>query len=275
MSLISNNTPFHLVKPSPWPFVVSMFAFNTFVNTAIQVHYDHPDANFNFKCSLFFLVWSVFSWWFDVTVEATHGGHFTSKVRKGITLGFILFVVSEVMFFVSFFWAFFHSSLAPVYNIGGVWPPLGIDVINPWGVPLLNTLILLTSGATVTKAHHALLKNQSRLVVLNLDLTLILAVIFTKLQMFEYVESTFTISDSVYGSLFFLLTGFHGFHVLVGTIFLFVCLIRHDAGHFSRFYHLGFEAAIWYWHFVDVVWILLFISIYWWGGNVYTLTFYI
>jgi cytochrome c oxidase subunit 3 len=268
MSSQSNNTPFHLVKPSHWPLVVSTFVLNSLLYVTIQMHYDYSDASSIFLTSMFFVVWSTFSWWFDVCVESTHGGHFTSKVRQGITLGFILFIASEVMFFFSFFWAFFHSSLSPVFNIGGIWPPLGIDVINPWGVPLLNTLILLTSGATVTRAHHAILKNQTRTVALNLDLTLILAVLFTKLQLIEYLESTFTISDSVYGSIFFLMTGFHGFHVIVGTIFLFVCLIRHDAGHFTRMYHIGFEAAIWYWHFVDVVWILLFICVYWWGGVV-------
>jgi len=203
MLLKTNNTPFHLVKPSPWPFVVSLFVFNTFIYITIQMHYLYPKASSIFLLSLFFFIWSLFSWWYDVIIESTFGGHFTSKVRFGITLGFILFIASEVMFFFSFFWAFFHSSLSPVFNIGGIWPPAGIDTISPWGVPLLNTLILLTSGATVTKAHHALLKNQSKTVVLNLDLTLLLAIFFTRLQLLEYTESSFTISDSVYGSLFF------------------------------------------------------------------------
>jgi cytochrome c oxidase subunit 3 len=277
MCVISNNTPFHLVKPSAWPFVTALFVLNMVLYIVIQFHYslEYNNPSSIFIISMFFVVWSAFSWWFDVMVESTHGGHFTSKVRWGIAYGFILFIASEIMFFVSFFWTFFHSSLSPVFNIGGVWPPAGIDIISPWGVPLLNTLILLTSGATVTRAHHALLKNKFRTVILNLDLTLILAILFTKLQLFEYTESSFSISDSIYGSIFYLMTGFHGFHVLIGTIFLFVCLIRYDSGHFSRVYHLGFEAAIWYWHFVDVVWIFLFICLYWWGGSITTITLFI
>jgi len=219
----------------------------------------------------FFLIWTAGSWWFDITVEASKGGHHTSKVRLGMRMAMALFIVSEIMFFFSFFWTFFHSSLAPVINIGGVWPPLGIDLIGAWGVPLLNTSILLLSGFTVTWSHHAILSNKYEIALDSLAYTIILALLFTRLQLFEYSESSFLISDSVYGSCFYLMTGFHGIHVFIGTCFLLVCLIRMEAGHFSRYYHFGFEAAIWYWHFVDVVWIFLFICVYWWGGNI-TLT---
>jgi heme/copper-type cytochrome/quinol oxidase subunit 3 len=261
-----SSTPFHLVKPSSWPICVGIFLLTSLLYTVMQFHYEFSDTLSVIYVSSFFVLWTAFSWWFDVCVEAYRGGHHTSKVRSGIRMAMLLFIFSEVMFFFGFFWAFFHSSLAPVYNIGGVWPPQGIDLISPWGVPLLNTVILLTSGATVTKSHHAIIKNQESSLIYNLDLTLILAILFTKLQVMEYSESTFIISDSVYSSIFYLMTGFHGIHVFIGTCFLFVCLIRIEAGHFSRNYHFGFEAAIWYWHFVDVVWILLFICLYWWGG---------
>ncbi len=271
MASTTSKTPFHLVKPSLWPFASSVFTMTTLLYVIIQFHYNTIiDISNVFLISTFFLLWTAGSWWFDVCVESYRGGHHTDKVRIGIRMAMFLFILSEVMFFFGFFWAFFHSSLSPVYNIGGVWPPKSIDLINPWGVPLLNTAILLTSGATVTKAHHAILKNQNKTVIYNLDLTLILAIIFTKLQVMEYSESTFNISDSVYGSIFYLMTGFHGIHVFIGTCFLFVCLIRMELGHFSRNYHFGFEAAIWYWHFVDVVWILLFICLYWWGGAITT-----
>jgi len=223
MILKTNTTPFHLVKPSPWPFVVSLFIFNTLIYITIQMHYSYSKACSIFLLSFFFFIWALFSWWYDVVIESTFGGHFTSKVRSGITLGFILFIASEVMFFFSFFWAFFHSSLSPVFNIGGIWPPMGIDIISPWGVPLLNTLILLTSGITVTKAHHALLKNQSKTVVINLDFTLILALLFTKLQLLEYTESSFIISDSVYGSLFFFNDRFPWI-TCYNRYFIFICL---------------------------------------------------
>jgi cytochrome c oxidase subunit 3 len=179
----------------------------------------------------------------------------------------ILFIVSEVMFFFAFFWAFFHSSLAPTIEIGSVWPPLGIEVLNPWDIPLLNTLILLLSGVTVTWAHHSIVAGERKQAIISLTLTVSLGIIFTIFQALEYIEANFTISDSVYGSTFYMATGFHGFHVLIGTIFLSVCLLRLFYKHFTRQHHFGFEAAAWYWHFVDVVWLFLFITIYWWGGS--------
>jgi len=163
--------------------------------------------------------------------------------------------------------AFFHSSLSPTVELGAVWPPKGIQVLNPWEIPFLNTVILLTSGASVTWAHHAILAGSRSQGIMALLATLFLAVFFTGFQILEYLEAPFTISDSVYGSTFFLATGFHGFHVFIGTLFLTVCLIRFASSHFTKRHHFGFEAAAWYWHFVDVVWLFLFVSIYWWGGN--------
>jgi len=192
----------------------------------------------------------------------------------GLRFGIILFIVSEVMFFVAFFWAFFWASLAPVPEIASVWPPKYIDVLSAWEVPFLNTVILLSSGATVTWAHHAVLAGDHRAVVLGLISTIVLAIAFTGLQGFEYVGANFTIADSVFGSTFYMATGFHGFHVFVGTCFLTVCLFRALSYHFTRQHHFGLEAAIFYWHFVDVVWLFLFVAVYWWGGELFERTFF-
>jgi len=175
----------------------------------------------------------------------------------------ILFIASEVMFFFAFFWAFFWSSLAPVPEIGSVWPPLGIEVFSAWGVPLLNTLIRRSSGATCTWAHHAIVCGDKVGAKHALIATLILAVAFTGFQVYEYSHASFTIASGIYGSTFFMATGFHGFHVFIGTCFLTVCLVRLLNNHFTRGHHFGFEAAAWYWHFVDVVWLFLFVMVYW------------
>lgn len=205
-------------------------------------------------------------WWRDVIREATYQGHHTLVVQRGLKYGMIWFIISEVAFFVSFFWAFFHSSLLPDVSIGAIWPPVGITPLNAFDVPLLNTAILLSSGATVTWAHHALIAGDRKNTLLGLTITVILGLIFTALQGMEYYEAPFTIADSVYGSTFYLATGFHGLHVIIGTLFLMVCLVRALHHHFTKHHHNGLEASIWYWHFVDYVWIFLFISIYWWGS---------
>jgi cytochrome c oxidase subunit 3 len=215
---------------------------------------------------LFVILYSMYTWWRDVIREATFEDQHTFAVQRGLRLGMILFIVSEVMFFFAFFWAFFHSSLAPVFNIGGVWPPEDINPIQTSGIPLTNTFLLLSSGATVTWAHHAIIVRAKRQAIIGLSFTLILAILFTSLQGLEYVEAPFCISDSVFGSCFYMATGFHGFHVFIGTISLFVSLLRIIINHFTPTHHFGFESAAWYWHFVDVVWLFLFITVYWWGG---------
>ena len=187
-------------------------------------------------------------------------------VQQGLRQGVLLFIVSEIMFFFAFFWAFFDASIKPAIVLGGVWPPDGLEILNPWGVPLLNTVILLTSGATVTWAHHGIVAGAKNSSQIGLLLTVILAAIFTGLQVLEYLDAPFSISDGVYGSTFFMATGFHGFHVFIGTVFLFICLIRLNLNHFTKEHHFGFEAAAWYWHFVDVVWLFLFVTVYWWGS---------
>ncbi|HEY4874958.1 MAG TPA: cytochrome c oxidase subunit 3, partial [Puia sp.] len=205
-------------------------------------------------------------WWRDVIREATFEGMHTRIVQRGLRLGFVLFIVSEVMFFFAFFWAFFHSSLAPTIQIGSIWPPAGIEVFNPFGIPFYNTYILLLSGVTITITHHAMINGDARIAKLNFLKTIFLACMFTSLQVFEYLEAPFTIADGIYGSTFYMATGFHGMHVIIGTIFIAVCFVRLIFSHFTKQHHIGFEAATWYWHFVDVVWLFLFVSIYWWGS---------
>nr|ADO60494.2 cytochrome c oxidase subunit III [Heterocerus fenestratus] len=207
----------------------------------------------------------MYQWWRDVTREATFQGLHTLVVSNGMRWGMILFITSEVFFFISFFWGFFHSSLSPSIELGMNWPPLGIIPFNPLMIPLLNTLILLSSGISITWAHHSIMENNFNQAMQGLAITVTLGIYFTILQGYEYIEAPFAISDAVYGSSFFMATGFHGLHVIIGTTFLLVCLIRLANNHFSPTHHFGFEAAAWYWHFVDVVWLFLYISIYWWG----------
>jgi len=261
-----NTHPFHLVDPSPWPFFISMALFVLTLGIVLFFHtFKHGFLIVIF--GLVFLISTMIIWWRDVIREATFRGQHTLKVSEGIRLGVVLFIVSEVMFFVSFFWAFFHSSLAPSIEIGGVWPPKGLATLNPMGLPLLNTLILLTSGATVTFAHYCIqTQNRSGGCVAFIS-TITLAIIFTLFQAYEYVEAPFNLSDGIYASTFFLATGFHGLHVIIGTLFLCVCFYRFINSHFTPRHHLGFEAAAWYWHFVDVVWLILFLFVYVWGAE--------
>jgi cytochrome c oxidase subunit 3 len=257
--------PFHLVDPSPWPLFASFSALVSTVGGVMYMH-DYTGGASVLSLGIVMILYGMFVWWRDVVREGTYQGHHTYPVQVGLRYGMILFIVSEVMFFLAFFWAFFHSSLAPTVEIGAVWPPKGIQVLDPWEIPFLNTLILLSSGAAVTWAHHSLLAGDRRQGILALVATVGLAVVFTAFQGYEYLEAPFTISDGVYGSTFYLSTGFHGFHVIVGTIFLTVCLFRLIRYHFTSLHHFGFEAAAWYWHMVDVIWLFLFVSVYYWGG---------
>ena len=261
-----NKHPYHLVDPSPWPLLASFGCFFLTFGFVMFFHGYLGGLFLTFN-GLFLVLLIMYTWWRDVIREATYEGQHTLQVQKGLKMGMILFIVSEVMFFFGFFWAFFHSALAPVPELGSLWPPLGIYTISAWDIPLLNTLILLTSGATVTISHHSIVHGSMDDSIISLVLTIVLAVFFTCIQVFEYVDASFTISDSVYGSTFFLATGFHGLHVFIGTIFLLISLFRVMNHHLTKEHHFGFEAAAWYWHFVDVVWLFLFIVIYWWGGN--------
>lgn len=256
---------FHLVDPSPWPIVT---ATSTGAMLIGAVMYMHLIENGLFVLFVGFLVTLLNAglWWRDVIREGTFQGHHTSVVQKGLRYGMLMFIISEVMFFFAFFWAFFHSSLAPCIEIGSIWPPAGIVPFNPFDVPFLNTVILLLSGATITWAHHAILAGNREEALKALEYTIGLAIGFTCLQAYEYLEASFSISDGIYGSTFYMATGFHGFHVIIGTLFILVCTVRLYYYHFTREHHFGFEAAAWYWHFVDVVWLFLFTTIYWWGS---------
>ena len=257
---------YHLVNPSPWPFVGSLSAFILAVGAVL---YFHDSGPWVMLIGLMGVLYTMVSWWRDVIIEANSGDH-TPVVQLHHRYGMILFIASEVMFFVAWFWAYFDASLYPGEAIqfsrteltGGHWPPDGIETFDPWHLPLINTLILLTSGTTVTWAHHALLENNREELKWGLILTVGLGALFTVFQVYEYQHAAFGFSGHIYGATFFMATGFHGFHVIVGTIFLLVCLLRAMNGGFTPKQHFGFEAAAWYWHFVDVVWLFLFVVIY-------------
>jgi cytochrome c oxidase subunit 3 len=268
---------YHLVNPSPWPIIGSVAAFVTAVGGILMIK-DLPIGDLKigpylFGAGIIGILYIMAAWWIDVVKEANGGDH-TRVVQISHRYGMILFIASEVMFFVAWFWAFFDASLfsgeqiqyARVAFTGGHWPPKGTEVLDPWHLPLFNTLILLTSGTTVTWAHHSLLHNDRRGLKRGLLLTVLLGMLFTCVQAFEYAHAPFGFKDTIYGATFFMATGFHGFHVIIGTIFLCVCLGRAIHGEFTPKQHLGFEFAAWYWHFVDVVWLFLFSCIYVWGS---------
>lgn len=258
-----SNHPFHLVDQSPWPVVG---AGGAFILVSGLLQWFHLYDISLLIVGLVVTLLTMYQWWRDVAREGAFQGLHTRVVILGLRWGIILFIVSEVLFFVSFFWAFFHRRLAPSIELGLQWPPVGISSFNPLQIPLLNTAVLLASGVTVTWAHHALMESNYKQGVQGLFFTVLLGVYFSILQGYEYIEAPFCIADSVYGSRFFMATGFHGLHVLIGTTFLLVCLIRLITNQFSMGHHFGFEAAAWYWHFVDVVWLFLYLSIYWWGS---------
>jgi cytochrome c oxidase subunit 3 len=263
---------YHLVNPSPWPAVGAISAFVMAVGAISWMHHMFPGAPLVFGAGVIGVLYTMLSWWRDVVNEAQHGDH-TRVVQISHRYGMILFIASEVMFFVAWFWAYFNVALFPADHaqfaradlLGGVWPPKGIETFDPWHLPLLNTLILLTSGTTVTWAHHALLEGDRDGLKKGLWLTIILGFLFTCVQAYEYGHAAFNFKGNIYGATFFMATGFHGAHVIIGTIFLTVCLLRAYAGQFTPKQHLGFEFAAWYWHFVDVVWLFLFACIYVWG----------
>nr|YP_010693601.1 cytochrome c oxidase subunit III [Lynceus grossipedia]WCD23723.1 cytochrome c oxidase subunit III [Lynceus grossipedia] len=261
--MLNQFHPFHLVDKSPWPILGAFAALNLTAGTAKWFHTFNYDL---FFLGLILTIIIMIQWWRDITREGTFMGDHSYNVEYGLRWGMILFITSEVLFFVSFFWAFFHSSLSPTIEIGSTWPPIGIIPFNAFQIPLLNTAILLTSGVTITWSHHSLISNNWSNTSYSLLLTVILGVIFSILQGYEYLEAPFTMADSIYGATFFMATGFHGLHVLIGSTFLLICLKRHLNNHFSKSHHFGFEAAAWYWHFVDVVWLFLFVSLYWWGS---------
>ena len=259
--------PYHLVDPSPWPIVGAIAALMLTVGTVLYMH-GKPGGMIVMPLGILGILTTMFLWWRDVVREGEFLGYHSPVVQIGLRYGMALFIASEVMFFVAWFWAYFNASLFPTAAIGHVWPPEGIHTFDPFHIPFLNTMILLLSGTTITWAHHALLERDKKTLVLGLGLTILLGLSFTLCQAIEYSDAPFKfVGGGVYPSTFFLATGFHGFHVIVGTCFLIVCWFRARAGHFTPERHFGFEAAAWYWHFVDVVWLFLFTCIYWWGAS--------
>nr|YP_010485150.1 cytochrome c oxidase subunit III [Hemidactylus ulii]UVW80931.1 cytochrome c oxidase subunit III [Hemidactylus ulii] len=254
---------YHMVDPSPWPLTGAVAALLMTSGLAMWFHYN---TTLPMNLGLILMLLTSYQWWRDVVREGTFQGLHTKPVQKGLRYGMVLFITSEVFFFIGFFWAFYHSSLAPTPELGGTWPPTGITPLNPFEVPLLNTAVLLASGVTITWSHHAMLAGNRIESIQGLALTVLLGAYFTLLQAMEYGETHFTIADATYGATFFVATGFHGLHVIIGTTFLITCLIRQISFHFTTAHHFGFEAAAWYWHFVDVVWLFLYVSLYWWGS---------
>jgi len=255
--------PYHIVDESPWPLIGSVGGLYF---TSGIVRWFHLRRASLTLIGLLIIFRVMVQWWRDISREGSSQGCHTSIVEIGLRGGIALFIVSEVFFFLRFFWAFFHSRVAPGTEGGAIWPPFGIRVFNPFQVPLLNTIVLISSGVRVTWAHHSLIEGDHARTLQGLLITVVLGIYFTLLQGMEYVEASFTFADGAYGSTFFIATGFHGLHVLVGTAFLATVLFRHSACEFSPTHHFGFEAAAWYWHFVDVVWLFLYLVMYWWGG---------
>jgi cytochrome c oxidase subunit 3 len=292
---------YHLVDPSPWPVVGAIAAFVMLAGAVLWMHngYDRfgplGGTPWIFFIGLAGVLYTMAGWWRDVINESVVQGVHTPVVKLHLRYGMLLFIASEVMFFVAWFWAYFNSAIFFNDVSIGSWPPAGVVTLDPWHLPLLNTLILLTSATTVTWAHHAIQTGDRKGAIQGLTLTVVLGVSFTLCQVWEYAHAPFTFGmnhlalmpftdpahinlaagagnfDAIYGSTFFMATGFHGFHVIVGTIFLAVCLGRAIKGHFTPTRHFGFEAAAWYWHFVDVVWLFLFVCIYVWGEGPVTL----
>jgi cytochrome c oxidase subunit 3 len=298
----SQKHPFHILDASPYPFLVSFFLFALLIPVIFYLHGIEIDGlikRSDLIHAAFIGLYLVAMFWFVAIVKESSQGYHTTKVQKGLRMGMLLFILSEIMLFFAFFWAFFHFSLVPSVNIGGVWPPLDTQPLNVWGLPLVNTLLLLTSGATITVAHAYILRGNNDGFAWYLFLTISLGVTFLFCQAYEYKYGVkFSWRENIYGSIFFITTGFHGMHVTIGTLFLTFCWMRHlltallpedikkgrgqvlyalfrplgyvpEKGHVWAFLprqHFGFEAAAWYWHFVDVVWLFLFITVYYWGG---------
>ena len=278
------NHDYHILEPSPWPLVGSLGALVMAIGAIALMRWNKGDvllfggmdiAGYGiFLVGLLVVLATMALWWKDVIVESLRGDH-TPVVKLHLRYGMILFIASEVMFFVAWFWAYFDVSLFPdpanipsrVDITDGVWPPASIETFDPWHLPLFNTMILLLSGTTVTWAHHALLEDDREGVMWGLIITVLLGILFSTVQIYEYTHAYFTFDGNIYGATFFMATGFHGFHVFVGTVFLAVCLFREMKGQFTTERHFGFEAAAWYWHFVDVVWLFLFVCIYVWGAS--------
>lgn len=261
--MIKTNQPYFILNLSPWPILISFNTFNLIISNIIIINFK---INFISLLNLFLIIRISILWWRDIIRERTFQGNHNFYIINLIKFRIILFIISEIFLFISFFWNFLHNSLAPSIELGLNWPPKNIRFFNPLLIPLLNTIILLTSSFTVTLAHFYLLNNSKKKTILFINLTIILSIYFLILQILEYKQATFTFSDSIFGSSFYIATGFHGLHVIIGTIFLIINLIRIIKLHFSFIHHIRFELRAWYWHFIDIIWLFLYITFYWWNN---------
>jgi cytochrome c oxidase subunit 3 len=255
--------PYHLVNPSPWPLLTS---FSAFILGVGGVLYMHQQGGLVFGIGVVALLLCLIGWWSDVLYEADTEKKHNPVVQWGLKYGFALFIISEIMFFGAFFWSYFDASLFPAEATGFQWPPKGIHTLDPFKLPYLNTLLLLLSASSLTWSHEALKQGEYKDTLQGLIITVMLGAVFTGIQAIEYHHAPFKLTDGIYGSNFYLLTGFHGMHVIIGTTFLAVCLWRVYKKKLTSEQHVGFETAAWYWHFVDVVWLFLFVFIYWAGA---------
>lgn len=262
MKIYFYNHFYHIVTRRPWPLLISLRIFIIIIGRIKIFNY----INYLLITLGFYIIILIsFQWWRDIIRERTFQGLHTIKINKLLSLGILLFIFSELLFFISFFWSYFHSALSPNIEIGRLWPPKNIYQFNPYDIPLFNTIILLSSGITITWSHYCLLNKNKFKRLIGILITIILGIIFSLIQLYEYNQSSFCLNDSIYSSLFFIITGFHGFHVIIGRIFLLIILVRIYYNHISSYHHFGFEAASWYWHFVDIIWIIVFSIIYWWN----------
>lgn len=255
---------FHLVAPSPWPIAVSFALLSLALSLGLTMHGYIGNLNV-FYLSLFTLLFSMFLWFRDIIAEGTYLGDHTLAVRKGLNFGFVQFVLSEILIFAGIFWAYFHSAMSPAIEIGGIWPPIGIEAISATELPLLNTIILLSSGATITYSHHATIQGSRSDALSGLFLTFWLIVIFVFCQYLEYISASFTFADGVYGSVFYAGTGLHFIHMVMLIIMLGICYWRMKNYHFTTNHHVNYETTILYNHILDVIWLFLYIVMYWWG----------
>nr|AKM70045.1 cytochrome oxidase subunit III [Eucallipterus tiliae] len=257
------NQPYFILNLSPWPILMSLNTFNLMISNIMILNFN---MNMFFLSNLMLMIIISMTWWRDIIRESTFQGNHNYNIMNLIKFSMILFIISEMFLFISFFWNFLHNSLAPSIELGLNWPPKNIKFFNPLLIPLLNTIILLTSSFTVTLTHFYLLNNNKTKTIKFMNLTIILSIYFLFLQMLEYKQATFTFSDSVFGSSFYMATGFHGLHVIIGTLFLMINLIRMLKLHFSFIHHISFELSAWYWHFIDIIWLFLYMTFYWWNN---------
>nr|DBA43746.1 TPA_asm: COX3 [Bombus skorikovi] len=256
---MKKNFPFHMVTLSPWPIMISFNLMNLMLSLISWIYLQ----NFFFLMfNLFNFMMTLMMWFRDIIRESTFQGHHSFYITYMLKFSMIMLIISELFFFISFFWTFFHNSMSPSIEINLSWPPKMIHFFNPLEIPLLNSISLILSGLTVTISHYYLLNNNFKLSILYLMLTILLGTYFNMMQIFEYSNSSFCINDSIYGSIFYLSTGFHGMHVLIGTLMLTYSLMRMYKNHFSKIHHMNYELSIWYWHFVDVIWLFIYMFYY-------------